>query len=315
MDSAWKNCEGHWLFIAHLRRGVFNPPLAFFANRKERPLMLRTCIFNDGENLRHAICDLFDGDLFDKKNYLPSQADWTGFFNHLVGQIGREMGMEAMLVRAYWYVVGAVDANPWLPAGKWDAESKSRRYDPEELEKWRVRNQRGVQQLVQYAEKRGFAPSLSLGREGAPAVLDELHRRKAAIEKRFQGFAKVQSGIARRHRRIEFRRSGGIGYDLFRAKLGQEKTTDVNLAVDMMRLRDVYDIGVILSGDQDFLPAAAAVKDLGKTVVNVSFKTKDGNMLPSGARRLNEVVDWSMEMDYGTLRDFLFPPRIKAGGG
>lgn len=277
--------------------------------------MMKACIFNDGENFRHTICDLFAGDLFAKKRYLPGQADWTGFFNHLARRVALEAEVETMLARVYWYVVGAVDANPWLPERRWDAESQTKRYDPEELAKWRLMNQRGVQRLIQYAQKPGFAPALSAGAAGAPALLDELHRRKTAIEKRFEGFARLQSSIARQHRRIEFRRSGGIGYDLFTARLGQEKTTDVNLAVDMMRLRRVYDIGVIISGDQDFLPVAGAVKDLGKTVVNVAFKTKDGNLLPSGARRLNEAADWSMAIDYEVFRDFLFPPRGKGGGG
>ena len=36
-------------------------------------------------------------------------------------------------------------------------------------------------------------------------------------------------------------------------------------------------------------------------------------MLPSGAWRLNEAVDWSMEMEYDVFRNFLFPQKSKAG--
>ena len=278
--------------------------------------MLKTCIFNDGENFRHAICNLFAGpsgafdpsrDLFNRNDYLPKQANWAGFFDHLVQQSSGK-GIEARLARAYWYVVGEVDSKPnWLPTDNWDKVLGARSYNAEELAKWHQKNQRGIQQLVNYAKKQKFSPELSADLDGASAVLNELHRRKTAIEKRFQWFATLQSGIAHKHHRIEFRRSGGISYDLFTATLGKEKTTDVNLAVDMMRLKDIYDVAVIVSGDQDFLPAARAVKDLGKTVVNVSFKTEDSNLLPSRARRLNEAVDWSVEVDFNVFRDFLFP--------
>ncbi len=44
----------------------------------------RVCIFVDGENLRHAIGDLFSRAQFDPRDYLPEQADWTGFFDDLV---------------------------------------------------------------------------------------------------------------------------------------------------------------------------------------------------------------------------------------
>ena len=120
----------------------------------------------------------------------------------------------------------------------------------------------------------------------------------------------IQKGITRAHGQIEFRRSGGIGYDLFTKQLNREKTTDVNLAVDMMRLKDIYDIAVIVSGDQDFVPAAAAVKDLGKKVVNVSFRQKNDAYCSLPARRqLNETTDASVEVDYDDFQKFLFPDK------
>ena len=278
--------------------------------------MMRTAIFNDGENFRHNICGLFaapsgepfdpERHLFDRNDYLPKRANWGGFFDHLVDE-SRIRPADAYLARAYWYVVGAVDARPWrLPKPVWDADAKALRFNKEELAEWHRQNLSGIHKFLEKNARLG----LSAKADGAPAILKELRRRKSSKEKRFRGFAALQSGIALAHGRIEFRRSGGIRHDLFTDKLGQEKTTDVNLAVDMMRLKDTYDIAVIVSGDQDFVPVAAAVKDLGKRVVNVSFSTKGGKMLPSGARRLNEAVDQSIVVDYDTFRKFLFPEKL-----
>ena len=37
---------------------------------------MKACIFVDGENFRHSIVDLFDK--FQREDYLPKTADWTG---------------------------------------------------------------------------------------------------------------------------------------------------------------------------------------------------------------------------------------------
>ena len=132
-------------------------------------------------------------------------------------------------------------------------------------------------------------------------LLDQ--RRK--IEERARGWSVVQSGIATAHKAIEFRRAGSITYNLFTRKLGLEKAVDVKLATDLLLLRDIYDVAVIVSGDQDYIPAVQAVKDFGKEVVNVSFRTRAGKLLPGGARRLNEKTDRSLEMDHGRLKEFL----------
>ena len=62
-----------------------------------------------------------------------------------------------------------------------------------------------------------------------------------------------------------------------------------------------YDIAIIVSGDQDYVPIAQALRDRGKTVVNVSFKKKNGQLLPGGAARLNMNVDWSYELNFADL--------------
>ena len=273
--------------------------------------MLRAAIFIDGENFRHTICDLFANPrggehLFDRRDYLPKQAQWAEFFSDLVQQSQVE-GISSRLVRAYWYVVGAIDPWPDLPKMSRNPESGEHHYDLKQLDVWRTRNAEGIRNLVQYMGELPTPKKFSAKREGVEAILEELRWRKNAKEKEFAGQAKLQRAIVRKHRSIQFRRSGGIGYNLFTKRYGAEKTTDVNLAVDMVMLRNTYDIAVIVSGDQDFVPAAEAAKNLGKTVVNVAFKTNSGDLLPGGAKRLNEAVDWCVEVKYADFRKFLFP--------
>ena len=269
---------------------------------------MQTAIFNDGENLRYAIRDLFanpereqfnpGAHLFDRRGYLPKEADWSKFFQHIVGQINGGITPQARLVRAYWYVVDAVDAAPGnLP----DAAANSA-----QLEKWRARHVARIRKFLTWAEKQERFKRLPDGPAGTSAILEELRRRKSVIEERFRGFAIIQRAIARNHQ-VEFRSSGAIRYDLFNCEFGEEKTTDVNLAVDMVMLQDEYDTAVIVSGDQDFVPAVHAVQALGKKVANVSFRQRSGKLLPSGARRLNKAVDWCVEVDYDTFRRLMFP--------
>ena len=125
------------------------------------------------------------------------------------------------------------------------------------------------------------------------------------MDRRFQEWINVQDGIASRHTAVEFRRAGAIRYDLFNNTLGSEKAVDVKLATDMILLKDIYDTAIILSGDQDYVPAVQAVKDSGKKVINATFLTRSGQLLPGGARRLNQVTDDSLLIEFGTLSEFL----------
>ncbi len=54
-----------------------------------------------------------------------------------------------------------------------------------------------------------------------------------------------------------------------------EKGVDVLIAVDMLRhaVRDNYDVAVLVSGDGDFAEAITAVTDMGRNVINASFRT------------------------------------------
>ena len=136
-------------------------------------------------------------------------------------------------------------------------------------------------------------------------LIDELHRNQSRMETRFNDWTAIQDGIAARHDAVEFRRAGVIQCQLFDLQLGQEKAVDVELASDLIVLKDIYDTAIIFSGDQDYVPAIQVIKDFGKRVVNVAFRNRGGRLLPGGARRLNQVTDRSFVVDYNQLNGFL----------
>jgi uncharacterized LabA/DUF88 family protein len=248
----------------------------------------KACIFVDGENFRHSIVDVFEGE-FTASNYLPKAADWTRFFDYLVQEVVNQYFDEIQRLRTYWYVVQHVDFRPYnLPNPNQDPESFFTI----------VRRDKNVRTEI---ETTGDA-------ERAERLI-QIYRRLQAREKwffrRFQGWTTVQNGIAGKHTSVEFRRAGAITYNLYQEKLGQEKSVDVKLAVDMIVLKDIYDYAIIVSGDQDYVPAVQAVKDFGKRVVNVSFLTRSGNLLPGGARRLNQITDSCVQVPYDRLRALL----------
>lgn len=240
----------------------------------------RVCIFIDGENLRHSIVDLFGND-FDQRDYLPKSATWGSLFDHIMFQACAESDCE--LVRVYWYTVSHIDFYPlFLPKNKKDEEKLGRL----------------VCKKSQDLERKAQT-------QGIKAVVEELRARKESMRKRFEGWKYLHGKIEANNKAVEFRRAGAIRYDLFERKLGKEKAVDVKLAVDMVLLRDIYDVGIIVSGDQDYVPAVEAMKDFGKRIINVAFKTRSDKLLPGGAKRLNQKTDWSVSISFEKMKEFL----------
>lgn len=143
-------------------------------------------------------------------------------------------------------------------------------------------------------------------------MLNQLKDRQRWIESQFKDWVTIQNGIAIKHRALEFRRAGAIAFNLFEKRFGPEKAVDIRLACDMIMLRDIYDTAIVVSGDQDYVPAVQVLKDAGKTVISVAFERRDGELLPGGARRLDIATDASIRVPYIKLRQFmgLDPPTI-----
>lgn len=247
-------------------------------------LTKKVCIFVDGENLRFSICDLFPE--FDKFNYLPKDAKWADFFDW----IANEASSSAERIRAYWYVVKDIDFSPY---GLHAAKSEPGRL--EAMLCWDERNKRAIAAITDPQAKVTLVDS----------IVRDLEHQQQLMEKRFHGWITIQDTISSKHTAVEFRRAGSIRYDLFQKKLGSEKAVDVKLATDLIKLKDIYDIAIIVSGDQDYVPAVEAIKDYGKRVINVAFQKEDGRSLPGGAKRLGYATDWTIEVKHSDLKKFL----------
>jgi len=250
------------------------------------------CLFVDGENLRHSICDLFTPPDFHPSEYLPKQADWHGFFEYLVDEAKAELRL-----RTYWYTVAEIDFWPFglhkllKPQNYPTLETVMRKNTANNRELAGILdpNQRGVR---------------------AKQMAQDLFQHESEMRTRFDGWHTVQNGIASQVDSVEFRRAGSIRYDLFTRSLGSEKGVDVKLATDLIRLKDIYDVAIILSGDGDYVPAVQAVKDSGKHVINVSFLRKSGGILPGGARRLNQATDRTIEVEHSVSEKYLLQKTV-----
>jgi uncharacterized LabA/DUF88 family protein len=249
------------------------------------------CIFIDGENLRHSLCDLFGGS-FNPADYLPKQAQWEEFFSHLVDEASA-----LMRLRTYWYVVDEIDFWPY------DIGRLLKKRELATLERIIRRHRPNANTLD------ALPPAARQAK--VEDIANALTRTESFMKRRFDGWQEVQNGIAHRVDSVEFRRAGSIRMNLFTQKFGQEKGVDVKLATDVLKLNDVYDVGIIVSGDGDYVPAVQVVKDWGKHIINVSFLKKNGGLLPGGARRLNQITDRAVEVAFADMEKFMNIPIAK----
>ncbi len=250
--------------------------------------MERACVFVDGENLRHALVELLTPLGFSAAEYLPHNAKWGDFFDWIVV---KATGAQCKRLRAYWFVTEGVDCYPF---GFGELLNPA--------------NQAQLQELLSQHKPYKTALNGLVNPQLAAKLkeqVDELKKEQAIFEKRFNGWHTVQDGISRKHHAVEFRRAGNISYRLFDKKLGKEKAVDVRLACDAIVLKKIYETAIIVSGDQDYVPAARILKDAGKTVINVAFEKPDGKLLPGGARRLNIITDSSLNVPFADLRAFM----------
>lgn len=246
----------------------------------------RACVFVDGENFRHSIGELFPS--FRREDYLPKASNWTSFFNWLAAMAAPP----SERVRTYWYVIQSIDFWPWdFPSVKTESDK---------LYRLLIHHPPFKQELDKLTDQVHRADRLE-------QIVQELEDDRDKMTKRFEGWTTMQNGIATKHDAVEFRRSGAIKYDLFKKSLGPEKAVDVKLAVDLITLRDIYNVAVIVSGDQDYIPAVQVIKDSGKLVINVAFETRSGQLLPGGARRLNQMTDRALTVSHKDLAEHLFP--------
>ncbi len=252
----------------------------------------KVCIFVDGENLRHSIIDLFPA--FDKRTYLP-KTDWDKFFDWIVA---KAINPDAHRIRTYWYVVKNIDFFPY----NLNAARKNCLIPPS------LNAIKFLEDILSRDKNKAKIISVTEQTHRVECMIkmaEELLNDQNNMAKRFNGWSDIHNKIEHENISVEFRKAGAISYNLFEQKFRTEKAVDVKLAIDLIKLKDIYDVAIIVSGDQDFVPAVNAIKDFGKHVVNVAFKTQSGSLLPGGARRLNQSTDWNLKIDYSDLKNHL----------
>jgi hypothetical protein len=144
--------------------------------------------------------DLFQQE-FKPADYLPKNADWSGFFDALVGE-----AKATSRLRTYWHVVENIDFYPW--------GLKRLMSDPAKLQRVLKRDKKCAQDLAAIPDPAKDAWAIQKAQD--------LIRRERHMKSRFDGWKVFQDGITNRFDAVEFRRAGSIHYNLFTQRFGKE---------------------------------------------------------------------------------------------
>ena len=245
----------------------------------------------DGENLRYSLDELLDE--FHRQNHYLPYADWGNMFQAIEKLASKEMGQELNIMRAYWYVIDDVQYNSYF-------ESKQFCHS---------RNEEKLKYFKQYA------PSIAKGlsektqqnifEEKIKECSNLLEKNAKKVVAEAKRWKHVESIIQRKTDKLQFQRFGylKVTLDNGKGKYGftGEKGTDIKLATDLMAFKDIYDVAIIVSGDGDYIPVVVAIKNMGKQVIVVDFKTKNGTFLPGGSKKLKENCDFNFSLNHSTM--------------
>lgn len=223
--------------------------------------------------------------------HVPTFAKWDSLFD-----LFTSLAYGSNRLRTYWYVVQHIAYVPFDPYGEHNS--------PEDLEKVLLKNKKFEEELRGLTgEKRKEYVGKMLYR------LQDKHRKQEAL---FRKWHKIYDQIERNNHAIEFGREGTIHCDLVRGNLFKEKAVDTNLSVDLLRLKDIYDVAILVSGDQDYIPPIRVIKNAGKRVVNILFEARGGKVLPGGSWRLNKLADGVHRVRYDQVEPFMNWPKKDA---
>jgi len=219
----------------------------------------RFMTFVDGSNLYGTLRKLglkvhdFEG--FYRKIFESAVERWRGTW--VPGD-----ALTARQVRIYWYVVAWMD--------EWDFANASTR----EHLRDRFFNDRDLRRLwlVEVGRR------IPAGRvDGASAELEafnlwyqEFRGWYDSKRRTLDGMLRFYHGVESSSEFIEFRRCGRwkVGTD----RSLSEKRVDTALAVDMVGMKEFYDVAILISDDADSIPSLQYLKDEGKHVAVVDFQ-------------------------------------------
>lgn len=265
---------------------------------------LRTVIFVDGANFRSQL-RAFE---FQSDPPHPSGAfrleeqhfDWASFFGEVIRKIVGHTGLEHRLIRVYWYYPSQI--SPWE---RWWARSLAAKVVASHPEVPDLREDEVTNAAREwYDRERDYFVKVRND------VLERIQRATDYLEFKYVGRYVVHPFTPHRISRDPDGRLRYLG-----TQVG-EKGVDLGIAVDMMAKMPNYDAAVLVSGDSDFLPVVANLKDNLRYVYQFSLARGSPPSVQYLSPWLKGLVDCFIWMDEVELlsnhlnRNASIPPAI-----
>jgi len=220
--------------------------------------MIKFSIFVDGSNqigsLKKMNIEVDDYEKFYRFIFEESVKVWATCFLTQTSNIG------VLLHRIYWYAVGSID-NLNLDDSKLISNLEKIFHDDKQLK----RNYMALisQQYSELTQKEKSDKAWDL-------CLSESKKWYTKQKELVDGFHKFYHSLRSEIDFMEVSATGHWKVDLLN-RVVQEKGLDTQLAVDMVALKDTYDVGIVISGDADSIPSINYVKHEGKHIGVVDF--------------------------------------------
>lgn len=216
---------------------------------------LRTVVFVDGQNFKKNLQEYqFETDpelgpyRLQERHFL-----WQEFFQGVVGWFQEHTGTPHRLVRVYWY-----NAETITPFNVYQSDVK--RIVAQYREQFPTLTEQAVADLAEKwhrIERERF--------DKIRGVFEDIQRRTEFLEFRFVGQYAVKPFVVYR---LERRPDDSLFYQGTRVG---ERGVDVGIATDMIAKMPNYDVGVLVSGDYDFIPVVRHLKDSLRQVYQFSI--------------------------------------------
>ena len=294
----------HVSFPSWEARGLYGPHILFWGMY----MALRTAIFVDGANFRGNLRNFqFSApDDPEGRTYRLEERhfNWKEFFGGVIAKFDAATGLEHQLVRVHWYFAQSI--SPWL-----SNENEIQRLAQRITVEYTGIPNLSAELIVSkarawYERERAYFERLH------ETTFEDIQRKTDFLEFRYVGQYQVHPF---RVHRLEPTPDGSIRYQ--GVQVG-EKGVDIGIAVDMIAKMPHYDTAILVSGDADFLPVVAHVKDHLKYVHQFSV----AKVVPPQVRHLSPFLRGKVDCfesfdEHELLTQFLnrnssIPPAILA---
>ena len=212
-------------------------------------MSLRTVIFIDGQNFRKNLLEFafrsskpnvrYPEFRLDEKHFL-----WQQLFNAVIERFNESTHLQHTLVRAYWYTAETITPFQSHP-----------RLIERIVETYGTEIPELTPYMVEAKARSWWERERDYFSNTRSTIFEAIQRRTDFLEFKYVGQYVVRPlEVHRLHR-------GPNGEVVYLGKRIGEKGVDVGIAVDMIAKVKDYDAGILISGDADYMPAIAYIKD------------------------------------------------------